>query len=70
MKEIDYTRREYIKIIRKMSPENRLKKCFELGEMTRQLFLDGLRTRFPDASEEEIIKIYLKRIDRCRNLNY
>jgi hypothetical protein len=63
-------RKAYIKIIRKMSPEDRLKKCFELNELTKQLFLTGLRSKFPDCSEKEIKVIYLKRIDKCRNLNY
>ena len=29
-----------------------------------------LGNRFPQWSEEEIKKIYLRRIDKCRNLNY
>ena len=70
MKQIDQCRKEYIKIIRNMSPENRLRKCFELSELTKQLFLIGLKNRFPDYSEKEIKEIYLKRIDKCRNLNY
>jgi hypothetical protein len=70
MNQVNKTRKEYIKIIRNMSPENRLKKCFELNELTKQLFLTGLRNRFPDCSEKEIKEIYLKRIDKCRNLNY
>ena len=70
MKPIDQSHKEYIKIIRNMRPENRLKKCFELNELTKQLFLTGLKNRFPDFSEKEIKEIYLKRIDKCRNLNY
>ena len=70
MKPINQIRKEYIKIIRKMSPENRLRKCFELNELTKKLFLTGLKSRFPNCSEEEIKEIYLKRIDKCRNLNY
>jgi len=70
MKPIDQSRKEYIKIIRNMHPENRLKKCFELNELTKQLFLTGLKNRFPDLSQKEIKEIYLKRIDKCRNLNY
>jgi hypothetical protein len=70
MKPINQIRKEYIKIIRNMSPENRLRKCFELNELTKQLFLIGLKNRFPDFSEKEIKEIYLKRIDKCHNLNY
>jgi hypothetical protein len=70
MKQANQDRKEYIKIIRNMSPENRLRKCFELNELTKQLFMAGLKKRFPECSDEEIKKLYLKRIDKCRNLNY
>jgi len=70
MKQINQDRKAYIKMIRNMSYEDRLGKCFELNDFTKQLFLIGLKNRFPDCSEEEIKEIYLKRIDKCRNLNY
>ncbi|MDO8682494.1 MAG: hypothetical protein Q7N50_03315 [Armatimonadota bacterium] len=53
-----------------MTPDERLLKAFELSDFTRALFLDGLRQRFPDKSEEEIKKIYLKRLDKCHNRNW
>ncbi len=46
----------YIEILRKMTPEQRLLKAFELSEFGKQLFLHGLRRRHPDLSEEEIKK--------------
>ncbi|MBA7646024.1 hypothetical protein ES703_53785 [subsurface metagenome] len=70
MRSINDSHREYIKIIRKLTPEERLKKCFELNELTKQLFLTGLKNRFPDLSQEEIKKLYLKRINKCHNLDY
>ena len=70
MSSINNSHREYIKIIRKLTPEERLKKCFELNELTKQLFLTGLKNRFPDLSQEEIKKLYLKRINKCHNLDY
>jgi len=70
MKPISESRKEYIKIIRKLTPEKKLEKCFDLNEFTKALFLTGLRNRFPDLSKEEIKKIYLKRITKCHNLNY
>jgi len=70
MESINDSHREYIKIIRRLTPEERLKKCFELNELTKQLFLAGLKNRFPDLSQEEIKKIYLKRINKCHNLDY
>jgi hypothetical protein len=56
MDQISQDRKEYLKIIRNMSLEDRLRKCFELSDLTKQLFLAGLRNRFPDHSEEEIKK--------------
>lgn len=60
----------YIKALRRMSPEARLLKAFELSAFSRQLFLQGLRRRFPDKSEAEIHKLYLERLDKCHNRNY
>lgn len=62
--------KEYIKMMRKVSPEDRLKKSFELTELTKNLFMAGLKNRFPDLPDEELKKIYLKRISKCHNLNY
>ena len=62
--------KKYIQILRQMSPEERLLKAFELSEFTRQLFIHGLRKRFPDLSEEELKKILLERLDKCHNRNY
>ncbi len=60
----------YIQTLRRMSPEARLLKAFELSEFSRQLFLQGLRRRFPAMSEAEIHKLYLERLDKCHNRNY
>ena len=70
MKSTNEGHREYIKIVRKLTPEKKLEKCFDLNEFTKALFLTGLQNRFPTLSEEEIKKIYLKRITKCHNLNY
>ncbi len=60
----------YIQALRRMTPEERLLKAFELSEFSKGLFLKGLHTRFPELSEEAIRKIYLKRLDKCHNRNY
>ena len=60
----------YIQALRKMTPEARLLKAFELSEFSRQLFLQGLRRRFPNMSEAEIHQLYLERLDKCHNRNY
>lgn len=60
----------YIKVLRRMSPEAKLRKTFELYEFARECFMHGLRERFPHATDEEIREIYLERIGECYNRNY
>jgi hypothetical protein len=63
-------RDKYIEILRGMSPEQRLAKAFELSEFAKGLFLQGLRNLHPEATEEEVRKIYLARLAKCHNRNY
>jgi len=60
----------YIQALRRMSPEARLLKAFELSEFSRQLFIHGLRKRFPDLPEEDFKKLLLERLAKCHNRNY
>jgi hypothetical protein len=60
----------YIQVLRRMTPEQRLLKAFELSEFSRRLFAEGLRKRFPQLSEEEFRKLLLARLDKCHNRNY
>lgn len=62
--------RQYREILRNMTAEEKLLKAFELSEMGRRLFKDGLRARFPEKSEEEIHIIFLQRLEKCHNRNY
>jgi len=62
--------REYLRALRKMTGEQRLAKAFELSAIAKELFLAGLRKRFPDKSEQEIKTLYLERIKLCYNRNY
>lgn len=60
----------YIDVIRSMAPADRLRKAFELTELTRRLFKQGLRERFPEKTDDEIHRIYLERLAECHNQNY
>jgi hypothetical protein len=62
--------RKYIEVLRQMTPEQRLRKAFELSAFAKQLFTHGLRKRFPDLTEEEFKKLLLKRLEKCHNRNY
>lgn len=57
----------YIRTLRAMTPEQRLAKAFELSEMTRDLLRAGLRQRFPHASDQELHRLYLDRLEKCHN---
>jgi hypothetical protein len=57
----------YLAALRRLTPEARLLKAFELTEMSRALFRDGLRQRFPEAADAEIERIYLERLQKCHN---
>lgn len=60
----------YLRTLRAMSPEQRLKKCFELSEFSKKLFIHGLRTRFPHLPEAEFHQLLLDRLEKCHNRNY
>lgn len=62
--------RRYIEVLRTQSPEQRLRKAFELSAFTRQLFENGLRRRFPEATEEAFRLILMERLAKCHNRNY
>ncbi len=47
-------RQRYLEVLRSMTPEQKLLKAFELSEFSKALFIEGLRQRFPNATEDEI----------------
>lgn len=59
-----------LEILRAMTPEARLAQAFELSELTRKLFEQGLRRRFADLGEEEFRALLRARLDLCHNRNY
>ena len=61
---------QYIAVLRRMTPQQRVAKVFELSEMTKRLFIQGLRERFPDLDEEQFHKLMLQRLELCHNRNY
>jgi hypothetical protein len=60
----------YVRVLRAMTPEQRLRKAFELGASARALFAHGLRRRFPDLDEQAFHRLLRDRLDRCHNRNY
>jgi hypothetical protein len=62
--------RLYIQTLRRMTPETRLRKAFELSEFSKNLFITGLREHYPDLSEYEFHQLLLERLSKCHNRNY
>jgi hypothetical protein len=62
--------RVYLQALRRMTSDERLRKAFELSELSRKLFLHGLRRRFPDMPEREVMRVYRERLNKCHNRNY
>ena len=62
--------RRYLEILRRMSPEQRLRKAFELSDLSNALFAQGLRHRFSSLSEEEFQKLLHDRLAKCHNRIY
>ena len=60
----------YLQTLRAMTPAQRLAKAFELSESSKQMFLAGLRQRFPDLSGPELHRLALERLAKCHNRNY
>lgn len=59
-------RAQYVRVLQRMTPEQRLLKAVELSEMTREALRAGLRRRYPGAGEPELHARYLERLERCR----
>lgn len=62
--------RQYLEVLSRMSPQERLSKAFELSEMTKSLFRQGLRERFPDLPEDQFHALFLERLAKCHNSSY
>jgi hypothetical protein len=59
----------YLRALRAMSPQARLRKAFELSAFARALFRTGLARRFPELSGTELDLLVRNRLGRCHNRN-
>lgn len=67
---MEKSRKVYVDTLKRMTPEQRLTKAFEISEFTKQLSICGLRKRHPDLPEAELKKIFLEHVEKCHNRNY
>lgn len=63
-------RRQSLDALRRMTPEQKLAKAFELSAWTKALFIQGLRDRFPDLPEDAFRRLVADRLAKCHNQNY
>ena len=49
----------YLQALKRMTAGERLKKVFKLSDIEKKLFLSGLKKRFPEKTEAEIMSIYI-----------
>jgi DNA-binding PadR family transcriptional regulator len=66
MREMDakqrLSHRQYIEILRRMTPEQRLRRAFRLSDCGKREFLRKLRDEHPGASEEEFRRVLRDRL--------
>jgi hypothetical protein len=62
MGKLQANRQLYIRILRSLTPEQRLRKAFELTAMTRELARAGVARQHPDLGPEEIERLTRDRI--------
>ena len=55
----------YIQTLRRMSPEARLRKAFDLTKLGRDLFRHGLRQRHPKLDSEAFEALFRERLEKC-----
>lgn len=60
----------YLRVLRSLTPEQRLTKAFELGTLGKELLRAGLRERHPGCSEQMLRSLERQRLARCHNRNY
>ena len=59
-----------LRILRAMTPDQKLAQVFKLNERALRLFRIGLRRRFPDLDAPAFEQVYLEMRKRCHNRNY
>lgn len=61
---------EYIRILRRLTPLEKIEKMFELSRLGNDLFLAGLRARHADLAPDKLHSMFLAQLNHCHNKNY
>lgn len=59
----------YIRALQAMTPDERVRKAFELSDFVKATLRSGIHEQFPLATDDERQRIFLARLDRCHNRN-
>jgi hypothetical protein len=51
---------EYLRVLDRMSGEERVKIALDLSDAVRRIRIAGLRAQFPDESEEQIVRRFIE----------
>ena len=62
--------REYLQILKTLTPAQRVDKMFELSSIVNQLLRESLKKRFPEKSDPQLHVLFLQRLHECHNRNY
>ncbi len=57
----------HLRVLRQMTVERRLQAALELSELTRHLFAEGLRRRYPHVPERELRQLARQRLELCHS---
>lgn len=58
---------QQLRVLRRMTAEQRLVAALELSEFVRTLFAAGLRRRFSRLPDDELQALFRQRLDLCHN---
>ena len=67
MAKTDQNRRLYIEILRRMTPEQRLRKALDLTRFVREIARAGIRSRNPELTSGEIDRLAVEQLLRCHS---
>jgi hypothetical protein len=62
--------RHYLRVLRRLSPAQRLQKAFELSAFSKALFMEGMKKRFAHLPDAELQSLLRERLSKCHNRNY
>ncbi len=63
-------REVHLGVLRRMTPEEKLDRVFEIAEFAFELKLVGVRLRYPNITHDEVRRTAVAEMIECHNRNY